>query len=233
MNAVYTSEGLQSLRLLLCLKFWGADKGLVRPVVVLSVSRAAFGLTIGLNELHTRHFMVPDMMENEAANVLDKIIKCHITKDCTKEEEEEISDICKDVVSVLRTRPLDLAHFDGTLEETNGNLSIKKLKTLVEKAIETQSWLYRSALTTCMCEIAGKDPQKQKDFKGFIKNQQNGPVHLNHIWQTLGISNQIFINIIEKIQPHPFYILLGENQVCLGNEIIKHIDVESLQCEEL
>ena len=228
-NERCTSTCLQSL--LLRLKSWGADKMLVRPIVVVSSSRAAFGLTIGLNELRTRHFMVPDMMKDEAASVLDNAIKYHITKDCTK---KDISHICKKVVSVLGTRPLDLAHFNSTLEETNGNLSIEAVEILLEKVIEKQSRLYRYALTTCMCEIAGKDPEKQNAFKDFVKNLHNGPVQLNHIiWQTFGLSNKNFINIIEGIHPHPFYVLLGENQVYLGNAIVKHIDVESLKYEEL
>ena len=213
-----TSKGLQSL--LLRLKSWGADKMLVRPIVVVSSSRAAFGLTIGLKELRTEHLTVPDLMGNEAASVLDKIIKTHITKDGTTKEEKEISDICEYVVSVLGTRPLDLTYLNSALEKTNGNLSIKTLKNLVERVVEKQSQLYCFALTTCMCEIAGEDPHKQKAFKGFVTNLHNA--HLNYIWQTFGISNQKFINIIEKIQPHPFYVLLDEDQVCLGNVTIKH-----------
>ena len=50
-----TSEGLQSL--LLRLKSWGADKMLVRPIVVVSSSRSAFSLTIGLKELRTEQLI--------------------------------------------------------------------------------------------------------------------------------------------------------------------------------
>ena len=70
--------------IVLPLKDWGHDKALVRPIVVLSTSRAAMGLEIGMDELRAEFATVGDLTDEEA--------KCYIKKLCQELELEEAKD---------------------------------------------------------------------------------------------------------------------------------------------
>ena len=77
-NERCSSEQLQSL--LLVLKNWGADLRLVRPLVILSAAKAAFGLHIGLLQLRTVPFLVEDLTEAEAELLVKDICWKHTKK---------------------------------------------------------------------------------------------------------------------------------------------------------
>ena len=94
-------------QLLLLLKWWAGDLNAVRPVVLLSASRAAFGLKLRLSELRALPFVVPDLTEAEGEKLLWTLFSKLVT--CT---EEEFSQLCKQLLlPKLGTRPLTITDF--------------------------------------------------------------------------------------------------------------------------
>ena len=90
-------------RLLIILKDWGADQHIVTPIVVLSSSKAAFGLTINMNELRTEHFVTEVTTTLEGQELVYGRVKPFVK--CT---DQNLRLFCEEVVCKVGTRPLHL-----------------------------------------------------------------------------------------------------------------------------
>ena len=118
--------------LLLLLKRWGADNKLLRPLVVLSSSRAALGLTLTTEaRFRAQYFVLQDLTEAEGEQLLAGLCKPYV-KSCTA---EELSCFCKEVLPVLGMRPLHLALFRKELESKlkGKQLSVQELHQEVDR----------------------------------------------------------------------------------------------------
>ena len=222
-NARCTSAEVQSL--LLRLKVWGADKHLVRPVVVLSTTRAACGLTIDMDSLRTTLFTVPDMTESEATLLLKSLLQDKPLA-CT---EAELTRICTRVVSVLGTRPLHLTLLVNAMTRRTKNiptpLSCAALEDLLIQLIQERRSQLWQALSTCQTVIAGTDPNKCQAFRTFVTAVKKAPVALATVPSMLGITREHFLTILSELQPHPFYVAMTqEPHVHLGTPLVHYLD---------
>ena len=210
-----TSKQLQAL--LLCLKVWGADYGLIQPIVVVSSSQAVFGLTIGSVALRTRLVTVPNMTAAEATELLTTILK-KVVKGYT---EELGSETCSKVVSQVGTNPLDLSVFADALDgkakvRAVKQVSVQELATVVEEVCEATGCAYMASLQECMEGVAGPDPAKQQAFKELLAQLQKGPLPLESVLTTCGLSVTPFIQLLQGLHPHPLYVALETRTVHLG-----------------
>ena len=80
-----TPDQLRSL--LILMKQYGADEKLIRPIVVLSSSTSAFGLTISEEELRSRYFHVDDLTDEQCLEYVESMLSRIIKGD----EQEEFS----------------------------------------------------------------------------------------------------------------------------------------------
>ena len=83
--------------LLILMKQYGADQKLIRPIVVLSSSTSAFGLTISEAELRSRYFHVDDLTDEQCLEYVESRLSRMIKGD----EQEEVSNFVKEVVPHL------------------------------------------------------------------------------------------------------------------------------------
>ena len=84
MDARCIAKQLQNLLLAIVLKRWGADLKLIQPIVTLSLSRAAYSLTIDQQNLRTDAFVVPYLSAAESDEFL--FLNCKQFVECTREE---------------------------------------------------------------------------------------------------------------------------------------------------
>ena len=95
--------------LALTLKDWGHDEALVHPIVVLSTSRAAMGLDIGMDELRAEFARVSDLDREEAKQYIKQL--CTQLKLEGADDNEAVSKCAEKVVQLLGTRLLHLDSF--------------------------------------------------------------------------------------------------------------------------
>ena len=72
--------------LLILMKQYGADQKLIRPIIVLSSSTSAFGLTINEVELRSRYFHVDDLTDEQCLEYVESRLS-----EIIKGDEQEIS----------------------------------------------------------------------------------------------------------------------------------------------
>ena len=78
------------------MKQYGADEELIRPIIVLSSSTSAFGLTISEAELRSRYFHVDNLTDEQCLEYVESRLSKIIEGD-----KQEISKFVKDVVPHL------------------------------------------------------------------------------------------------------------------------------------
>ena len=89
-----TPDQLRSL--LILMKQYGADKKLIRPIIVLSSSTSAFGLTLSEEELRSQYFHVDDLTDEQCLEYVESRLSKVI-----KGDKQEISKFVKEVVPHL------------------------------------------------------------------------------------------------------------------------------------
>ena len=223
-NERCSSEQLQSL--LLVLKNWGADLRLIRPLVILSTSKAAFGLHIGLMQLRTVPFLVDDVTEAEAELLLKDICRRH-THGCT---EEDLSCFCKKLVSAVGTRPLHFSFFSIKLRAMPALLSYEELNEAGNFLVDL-SGQYAKSLKLVMDKVCGTDKKMQATFKRLFETMKKRPVPLYQLLLTLDIKEKQFLNLVAdlEVMPQPFYIQLCTENVYLESKLEKTIPVTELE----
>ena len=129
--------------LLLLMKQYGSDKKLIRPIVVLSSSTSAFGLSISPMELRSRYFHVDDLTDEQCLEYLESRLSRMI-----KGDEQEISNFVKEVVPHLGIGNR-LIHLDSVLFHM-GKLKLDKIqhKKLDKVQEHIKSYVEERVLTT-------------------------------------------------------------------------------------
>ena len=214
-------NGEQLQNLLLLLKRWGADLELIQPIVTLSSSRAAYGLTIDHRSLRTDIFTVHDLSAAESDEVL--FLNCKQFVECTR---EEFSLFSEKLISRLGTRVLHLCDFTRVLKSLcHKKISLKELYEEGDKFIENLTQTYLNAIQAFREIVAGRDKSKQNAFNTLFECLKKEPLPLNYVTGTLGISNEEFIDLVASIQPHPFLVLFNNKMVYLDAEVEKAINL--------
>ena len=156
-------------QLLLLLKWWAGDLNAVRPVVMLSASRAAFGLKLRLSELRARPFVVPDLTEAEGEKLLCTLFSKLVT--CT---EEEFSQLCKQLLlPKLGTRPLNLTDFARVYKEEGTLHTLQEVTDFAAAFLDQERLSYTFALQAFVEQL---DTSKHACFAALFAELKSHPV---------------------------------------------------------
>ena len=213
-------------RLLLLLRYWGARKELVRPLVVMSDSTAAQGLTMYMQGLCVSHCVLPYMTEAEGEQLL--FGKCKpLVEGCT---EEELSQFCKEAVLMLGTRPLHLQGFGILLRKKHDHqVDREGLHQALVVFVAELTTLSRRDLEMFMGMAAGRDKAKQAALKSLCTALKTGPLPLTQCAKTLGMSREDFIHLVWSIRLCPFIIDVETEEVYLDAVVKRAVDMETLE----
>ena len=191
-----TPDQLQSLFLLM--KQYGADEKLIRPIVVLSSSTSAFGLSIS-------YFHVDDLTDEQCLEYLESRLSSMIKGD----EQEEISNFVKEVVPHLGigNRLIHLESvLDGMSELELDKIQHKldKVKEHIESYVEEQVLIYTDSVRSFFRELKGTCHSKEAVKRVFKLLLEKGSMPLRTFREACGVYEEK--RFISNIHPHPFYV---------------------------
>ena len=200
-----TPGQLQSL--LILMKRYGADQKLIRPIIVLSSSTSAFGLTISLVELRSRCFHVDDLTDEQCLEYVESRLSSMIEGD-----EQEISNFVKEVVPHLgignRLIQLDSV-LDGISKLKLDKIQHKldKVQEHIESYVEERVRIYTDSVRRFFREVKGTCDSEEAVKRAFKLLLEKGSMPLHTFREVCGVyEEKRFIEIISNIHPHPFYV---------------------------
>ena len=194
-----TPDQLRSL--LILMKQYGADEKLIRPIIVLSSSTSAFGLSITQRELRSRYFHVDDLTAEQCLEYVESRLSSTIEGD-----KQEISKFVEDVVPLLGigNRLIDLDSLLVGISELN---NLKEVQEHIKSCVEEDILAYTDSVRSFLIKVKGTWHSKEAVKKAFKLLLENGSMPLRTFREVCGVyEEKRFIEIISNIDPHPFYV---------------------------
>ena len=210
-NERFTSNALE--KLLGVLKEWGYDNGLVNPVVVLSTSRAALGIKLGIEELRARYVSIGDLDEDDAKSYVKDL--CKVLSLEGTNNMEAVSECAEKVVDTIGCR---LLHLEGLADSVRLKKSVSEkvtlddLKELAGKYEHIQLNNSRGALQ----ELHESFP-KDKLNEYFFNKPIGTAVDMDDFCKSIGMQQRIVLDKLSGIKPHPFYVDPNTRTVSVGS----------------
>ena len=192
-----TPDQLRSL--LILMKQYGADQELIRPIIVLSSSTSAFGLTINEVELRSCYFHVDDLTDEQCLEYVESRLSRII-----KGDEQKISKFVKEVVPRLGmgNRLVQIRSVLRGISE----LKLDKVQEHIESCVEERVRIYTGSVRRFFKELKGTCHSKKAVKRAFKLLLEKGSMPLHTFCEVCGVEEERFIEIISKIDPHPFYV---------------------------
>ena len=199
-----TPDQLRSL--LILMKQYGADKEFIRPIIVLSSSTSAFGLTIREAELRSCYFHVDDLTAEQCLEYIKSRLSSTIEGD-----EEEISEFVRNVVPRLGigNRFIQLQEVIPSVSE----LKLDKVQEHFESYVKEEVRVYTGSVRRFFKEVKGTCHSKKAVKGAFKLLLEKGSMPLHTFCEACGVEEERFIEIVSKIEPHPFYVNLKHRTI--------------------
>ena len=204
--------------LLQVLKVWGHDEGLVYPVVVLSTSHAALGLSRSMDDLRVQCTSVSDLEEDEAKRYI--IDLCEKKELVGADNETVVSKCAQKVVNAIGCRPIHLDRFAddvGNLKHKKDQVSLEDLECL---AVEYE--LKRMNESKRALQLLYKLVPKEKLKTHFFKKPE-AKVDMDDFCNSVGIHLNTLLKKLSKIQPHPLYVNPDTLTVIVGSVFFQKV----------
>ena len=186
--------------LLILMKQYGADNKLIRPIVVLSSSKATFGLAISEKELRSHYFHVDDLTDKQCLEYIESRLSMIIEGD----EQEKISNFVKEVVPHLGIGNR-LIHLDSVLVGMSKQ-NLHKIQKHIEWCVEEEVLAYTNSMRSFFGEVKGTCHSKEAVKRALKLLLEKGSMPLHTFHRVCGIKDKRLIEIISNIDPHPFYV---------------------------
>ena len=193
-----TPDQLQSL--LLLMKQYGADEKLIRPIIVLSSSTSAFGLTINEVELRSRYFHVDDLTDKQCLEYIESRLSRVI-----KGDKKKISEFVENVVPHLGMGNRLVQIMDVLMDISELNLD--KVQKHIESCVEERVRIYTESMISFLEEVKGTWHSKEAIKRELqLLSEKGSSMPLHTFRKVCGIKEKRLIEIISNIEPHPFYV---------------------------
>ena len=194
--------------LLLRMKEWGADENLAKFVIILSLTRAALTIPIGLSELRVNSISIKDPSKDIIAGLLHRFLTKY---DVTKEEKDQF---VHDYISKIGTRFLNA-------------------QTLISRCLEqcTTFSEVRAVSDEYSADLVGDCERALFCFLELEENLCNNKevleklvaenVEFTQLCKALKMTHEKALDELAKLHPHPIYVDPKTKQVSMGNYIAK------------
>jgi hypothetical protein len=223
-NERFTSKALKELAL--TLKDWGHEEALVRPIVVLSTSRAAMGLEIGMEELRAEFASVGDLNREDAEEYIEQL--CRVLKLEKANDKAAVSKCAKQVVKLLGTR---LLHLDSFADQVRFSKKVS-LEALVQSATERKTSMLKDSRRALKRFHKRFPNANKKDLYGIFK-EPGAAVDVDEFSEMIGEDLPTVVKALSDIQPHPFYVDPKTQTVRVGSVFVqKVIDTDSAKLKK-
>jgi hypothetical protein len=223
-NERFTSKALKELAL--TLKDWGHEEALVRPIVVLSTSRAAMGLEIGMEELRAEFASVGDLNREDAEEYIEQL--CRVLKLEKANDKAAVSKCAKQVVKLLGTR---LLHLDSFADQVRFSKKVS-LEALVQSATERKTSMLKDSRRALKRFHKRFPNANKKDLYGIFK-EPGAAVDVDEFSEMVDEDVRTVLDGLSNIQPHPFYVDPKTQTVRVGSVFVqKVIDTDSAKLKK-
>lgn len=194
-------------KLLLFLKHLGDDEKLLKPVVVLSSSRAAFGLDISYNDLRASFIAIDDLTVDECRMFYRTLLK---NVKGTEDEKTKAIDLA---ISAIGNR---LVYMHSVAAESSNCTCIEEFKSVVEMYEKEMLCNHRIALR------AFKLAFPNIDRKVLLKVEEQELV-LDNLCEIIKTTDNYLVQAIEQVKPHVLYVDPCTKRVSLGSHFMKKL----------
>ena len=183
-------------QLLNTLKLVGLKKNLATCVVVLSESRVTAGLTIGVNQLRCRYFVVQDLTECERDAYLKQTFSHCV-------DESQVEELTKTSAEALGCRILHLhtVHQELCTSEDSQADSVEAVQSIVEEYAASEVLLCSSAIYEF--QALNNIPRKQLK-EVFMQLLERKTLHVVRAADALGVSVHTLTDNV-PLTAHLFY----------------------------
>ena len=210
--------------LALTLKDWGQDKALVRPIVVLSTSRAAMGLDIAMDEVRAEFASVGDLDREEAKRYIEQL--CRELKLEGPDDNAAVSKCAEQVVQILGSRLLHLDSFADQVRyfkyESDKQQQHVSVKALVQLASERETIKLKDS-RRALALFHERFPNANKnDIYGIFKEPE-AVVDVDEFSKMVGENVPTVLNRLSNILPHPFYVDPKTQTVVVGSVFFQKV----------
>jgi hypothetical protein len=231
-NERFTSKALKELAL--TLKDWGHEEALVRPIVVLSTSRAAMGLEIGMDELRAVFASVGDLDREEAKRYIEQL--CRELKLEGANDNAAVSKYAEQVVQILGSRLLHLDSFADQVRffknESDKQQQQVSLKAVVQLATEHETSKLKDSRRALKRFHKRFPNANKKDLYGIFK-EPGAAVDVDEFSEMVDEDVRTVLDGLSNIQPHPFYVDPKTQTVRVGSVFVqKVIDTDSAKLKK-
>ena len=198
-------------QLLNTLKLVGFEKNLATCVVVLSESRVTAGLTIGVNQLRCRYFVVQDLTEGERDAYLKQTFSHCV-------DESQVEELTKTAAEALGCRILHLhtVHQELCTSEDSQADSVEAVQSIVEEYAASEVLLCSSAIYEF--QALNNIPRKQLK-EVFMQLLERKTLHVVRAADALGVSVHTLTDNV-PLTAHLFYLHPSSQQMSLASEFM-------------
>ena len=197
--------------LLLTCKRLGSDLNLAIPIVILSSSRAAFGMHINAFELRAEYIEVNDLSVEESQIFLHKALE---NLEGTLDMKEQAID---NVIASVGTRLVHLIKLVPT--DTREFNSLDEFNTKVKETEMDLRVLYSGSFRRMVHEC----PLLQKKIQICCDMIKSGQCEVFQLCEELKIDEKKFLNLNGCIEPHLLYISPKTHTVDYGAHFVEKI----------
>ncbi|CAI7999916.1 hypothetical protein GBAR_LOCUS2811 [Geodia barretti] len=214
-----SSKAFEDLALML--KHWGYEEALVCPIVVLSTSRAAMGLDIGMDELRAEFASVDDLDHEKAKQYIEKL--CTELKLEGANDNKAVSKYAEQVVQILGSRLLHLDSFaDKVRSENTRDQQQVSLKDLVPLASEPEAKMLKGS-RRALKKFHKRFPNANKKDLYRLFKKPGVTVDVDEFSEMVGEDVATALDGLSDIQPHPFYVDPKTETVRVGSVFFQKV----------
>ena len=209
-------EGQFLENLLLQTKYLGGDKNLANFVVVLSASRAAYNVNIGLDQLRAHAVLVDELSDDEAKEYLRSCLMKTIKKLSDEEVEEVVNDaLCKVGNLLLHLVPLceDWLKCPGDKESLMNVSSLKSGKILR---------IAKGCLLVFLDKLNEERNIHRRELREEFLNLCMNKRDVSDFAKAIGLNMNTLVRLNSSVTPeHPFFVDLSSGLISVSSPHMK------------
>ena len=209
-------EGQFLENLLLQTKHLGADKELANFVVVLSASRAAYNVNIGLDQLRAHAVLVDELSDDEAKEYLRSCLMKTIKNLSDEEVEEVVNDaLCKVGNLLLHLVPLceDWLKCPGDKESLMNVSSLKSGKILR---------IAKGCLLVFLDKLNEERNIHRRELREEFLNLCMNKRDVSDFAKAIGLNMNTLVRLNSSVTPeHPFFVDLSSGLISVSSPHMK------------
>ena len=209
-------EGQFLENLLLQTKHLGADRKLANFVVVLSASRAAYNVQIGLNKLRAHAVLVDELSDDEAKEYL----RSYLMKTIKNLSDEEVEEVVNDALCKVGNLLLDLVSLcEDWLKCPGDKESLMNVSSLESgRILEIAKCCLLEFLNNLNKEHNIHRRELREEFLNLCMNKR----YVSDFAEAIGLDKTTLVRLNSSVTPeHPFFVDLSSGLTSVSSPHMK------------